>query len=130
MPKGKWLLTVRLDFSASHQIRHYQGKCEALHGHNFGVEVVVSGDRTNDKTGMLVDFKDMKRETRKVLETLDHKHLNDIEPFLELSPSSEHIARYVYQSLKPEVVKLGANLEHVTVSEKAAQSATYFEEDE
>ena len=61
MTKGAfWRLTVRDDFSAGHALRHYEGKCERMHGHNFAVELTVQGQRLTRDTEMLLDFKTLK----------------------------------------------------------------------
>ncbi len=124
---GKWKLTIKQDFAASHQLRNYGGKCENMHGHNFGVEVVVQGDKLDDKVHYLVDFKEIKRLTKSVLDRLDHHHLNEVECFTEINPSSENIAMFIYGELKgnmPENVELA----EVSVSEKDSSKATYWEE--
>ena len=124
---GKWKLTITQDFSSSHQLRNYGGKCENMHGHNFGVEVVVEGDRLDDRVEYLVDFKELKKRTKAVLEKLDHKHINDVPPFTEINPSSENLARFIYRELvdnMPENVRLA----EVSVSEKDSSKATYWEE--
>jgi 6-pyruvoyltetrahydropterin/6-carboxytetrahydropterin synthase len=124
---GKWKLTITQDFSSSHQLRNYGGKCENMHGHNFGVEVVVEGDRLDNRVEYLVDFKELKRRTKAVLEKLDHKHINDVPPFTDINPSSENLARFIYQELAdnmPENVRLA----EVSVSEKDSSKATYWEE--
>lgn len=124
---GRWKLTITQDFSSSHQLRNYGGKCENMHGHNFGVEVVVQGDKLDDKVHYLVDFKELKKRTKAVLDQLDHKHLNEVPPFTEINPSSENIAMFIYQELKsamPENVELA----EVSVSEKDSSKATYWEE--
>lgn len=125
---GHYRLTVVREFSASHQIENYCGKCEELHGHNFGVEVVVRGENPDPSTGMLLDFKILKQTTNDVLDTLDHKHLNKLEIFKGISPSSEHIARYVFGEIKARLAAYDVVLQEVTVSEKAGQSATYYED--
>ena len=124
---GKWRLTVTQDFSASHQLRNYGGKCENMHGHNFGVEVVVEGDKLDDKVEYLVDFKDVKRRTKAVLDRLDHKHLNEVECFVDCNPSSENIARFIYRELKGDMPD-NVRLAEVSVSEKDSSKATYWEE--
>ncbi|MBG0791139.1 MAG: 6-carboxytetrahydropterin synthase QueD [Desulfovibrionaceae bacterium] len=124
---GKWRLTITQDFSSSHQLRNYGGKCENMHGHNFGVEVAVEGDRLDERVEYLVDFKEIKRRTKDVLDRLDHKHLNDVPPFTEINPSSENLARFIYRELAgnmPENVRLA----EVSVSEKDSSKATYWEE--
>lgn len=120
-------LTVTSDFSAAHQLRHYQGKCERMHGHNFGVEAVVQGSSLRPDTGILMDFKELKRLLNQVLESLDHRLLNDVRFFADQNPSSENLARYVYTELAPRLPQ-GVSLVEVTVSEKDSSRATYREE--
>jgi 6-pyruvoyltetrahydropterin/6-carboxytetrahydropterin synthase len=62
-----------------------------------------------------------------VLQRLDHKHLNEVECFTEINPSSENLARFIYRELRdamPERVRLA----EVSVSEKDSSKATYWEE--
>lgn len=124
---GKWKLTITQDFSSSHQLRNYGGKCENMHGHNFGVEVVVEGDKLDDRVQYLVDFKELKQRTKAVLDRLDHKHLNEVPPFDEINPSSENIAMFIYKELAPSMPG-EVRLVEVSVSEKDSSKATYWEE--
>ena len=96
-----WRLTVRSDFSAAHALRHYQGKCESPHGHNFNVEVVVEGEKLSEDTELLMDFKEIKAMLKVVLEQLDHKDLNLTPMFSVKNPSSENIAAWIYKELQP-----------------------------
>lgn len=127
MSSSHWLLTVRGEFSAAHALRHYQGKCENTHGHNFSVEAVVRGENLQEGTEFLVDFSLLKLRLKDVLETLDHKDLNQTPPFDRQNPSSENISRHIFQSLAPLVEPYGVRLDSVTVGEKSAQRATYCE---
>jgi 6-pyruvoyltetrahydropterin/6-carboxytetrahydropterin synthase len=127
MPVSIWRLTVRSEFSAAHALRHYAGKCEALHGHNFAVEVLVEGKKLDDKTELLMDFKEIKLRLNSVLEKLDHQNLNLLTFFGEQNPSSENIAAWIFKNLKPLFINETAQLVSVTVAEKSAQSATYME---
>lgn len=122
-----WRLAVRDEFSAGHALRCYQGKCERLHGHNFSVEAVVEGETLQPGTEFLADFSVLKKDLKAVLDELDHTVLNETPPFDRLNPSSENLARHIYQRLAPAVALRGVRLHCVTVGEKAAQSATYFE---
>ena len=128
MSSSFWRLAVRSEFSSSHALRNYQGKCENLHGHNFAVEAVVQGDTLTPDTELLLDFSVIKDELKRVLEALDHRDLNTTPPFDRLNPSSENLSRHIFKQLAPHVQKHGVRMHSVTVSEKAAQSATYFEE--
>ena len=127
MGKGIWRLTVRSEFSAGHALRHYEGKCEHTHGHNFAVEAVVEGDALTPDTELLLDFKVIKTALKRVLEKLDHRVLNDTPPFDRSNPSSENLARHIWQALRDELREYPVRMHSVSVSEKSAQSATYME---
>ncbi|MFH1338367.1 MAG: 6-carboxytetrahydropterin synthase QueD [Candidatus Omnitrophota bacterium] len=116
-------IKVTGEFSSAHNLRGYRGKCEELHGHNWKAEVIVSGKKL-DKTGMLMDFKKLKFRLNKILDKLDHKHLNRLGYFDKINPTSENIAKYIYDSLKLQTV----NPESVTVWESDRSSATYYGE--
>ena len=112
------------DFSAAHSLREYKGQCEELHGHNWKVEVTAISARLN-KIGLVVDFRHLKKELKSVLELLDHKHLNKLSYFVKVNPSSENIAKFIYNKLtiksaiKPYKLK-------VTVWENERSSTTYY----
>lgn len=115
-------LRVESDFSAAHNLRGYEGKCEELHGHNWKVELAVESNQL-DKLGMVLDFKFLKDRLNFVLEALDHKYLNDLAYFKEVNPTSENIASYIYGCLKKEIPALL----NVTVWESDKARATYEE---
>lgn len=127
MSKGKWRLKVKKDFSAAHRLRNYCGKCENMHGHNFGVEVEIEGDRLDDKVEILMDFKELKKELDAVLEDLDHKDLNEVDFFKERNPSSENLAFYIYRNLAKRLENHEVTLVSASVSEKESSVATYSE---
>ena len=129
MSRPIWRLAIRGEFCAAHALRHYQGKCERLHGHNYGVEVTVQGERLLPDTELLLDFTDMKAMLKQALESLDHQFLNDVPPFNDINPSAENLARYIWQRLAP-LLPQAVQLHSVTVSEKDIQSATYMELEE
>src|SRR5262245_37045621 len=82
-------VSIEMEFSSAHALRGYRGKCENTHGHNYRVEVHVRGERLDD-IGLLVDFRELKAATRRVVEYLDHKNINELPPFdVELNPSAE-----------------------------------------
>lgn len=119
--KGKmYTVKVTSRFSSAHNLRGYKGKCEELHGHNWLVEVAASrGDL--DNIGMVTDFKELKAILEEVLSELDHKHLNEIEYFSKVNPTSENIAKFIYDSL----IKERPDISYVTVWETDTSSATY-----
>ena len=117
-------VTVKKTFSAAHRINEIGGKCEALHGHNFLVEVSVAAESLNEE-GLLIDFRILKRWTEEVLDQLDHKFLNELEYFKKRNPSSEQIARYLYDRIDERAWKEKTHLSRVTVWESENSCATY-----
>jgi 6-pyruvoyltetrahydropterin/6-carboxytetrahydropterin synthase len=91
-------VTVEQTFAAGHSLREYKGKCENVHGHNYRVQVTVEGEKLN-RIGLLVDFVDLKRAVRQVIEKLDHQFINDVEPFTTLNPSAENLAKYFHDEV-------------------------------
>jgi len=114
------------NFSAAHFLRGYKGKCENLHGHNWKVEVIVSSVKLNS-CGMVMDFNELKKNTGAVLDDFDHKHLNELEYFKEVNPSSENIACYIYNKLKEKFTGEDCRLEEVNVWETDTSCASYKE---
>ena len=120
-------LVVETNFSSAHQLRGYKGECEKLHGHNWKVQVHVVAEKLNE-LDMAIDFHELKDFVREVIAPLDHGFLNDLFPFTEKNPSSENIAKWIFDSLKKKVNDNNLRLSAVTVWESETTSATYFEE--
>jgi 6-pyruvoyltetrahydropterin/6-carboxytetrahydropterin synthase len=118
-------ISVYSHFSGAHRLRYLHGKCEELHGHNWKVEASVVSGRLN-KEGVVIDFKILKQKVEKVLKSLDHSYLNDHPYFSGKEPSSENIAKYVFDKLKGELKGHPATLKRVTAWESEAACATYF----
>jgi len=116
-------IKVTESFSGAHNLRHYKGKCEALHGHNWKIEVSLSGEKLNSQ-GMLLDFKVLKNKLRHVLSVLDHKFLNNLVFFKKTNPTSENIACFIYRRLSGS---LGKKKIKVTVWETENSSASFTE---
>jgi 6-pyruvoyltetrahydropterin/6-carboxytetrahydropterin synthase len=97
---------VRRHFDAAHALRGYQGPCERLHGHRW--QVVVCAERVSlDELGLALDFGVLKRELDGVLAQFDHTNLNETPPFDALNPSSEHIARVIYEQMRARLPEAG-----------------------
>lgn len=121
-------LMIESSFSSAHQLRGYKGKCENLHGHNWKVQVYVTSNQLNE-IDLVIDFHEVKDMTNQIISKLDHTMLNNVYPFTEINPSSENLARWIFESLKEKmagysVIKISA----VTVWESATASATYYED--
>lgn len=92
---------------AAHRLPNLPGdhKCSRLHGHSFRVELHVAGG-VEESTGWVMDFADIGRLFEPVYKRLDHHYLNDIDG-LE-NPTSENLARWIWQQLKPALSHLSA----------------------
>ena len=122
-------VTVEAGFSSGHYLRNYFGKCENPHGHNYKVRVTLAG-RELDTTGLLLDFKLLKQVLRPVIDRIDHQMLNDIEPFIELNPSAENIARFFYDETNQQLAAMTScrvRVKDCTIWETDTTTATYYE---
>ncbi len=119
-------VTIKKYFSAAHVLKEIGGKCESLHGHNFLVEVTVAGDALNGED-LLIDFRDLKKWIKEILEHLDHKYLNEVEAFRDINPSSERVAKFIYDLLTEKIKSLNLSLmvSGVTVWESDNARVTY-----
>jgi len=114
------------NFAAAHYLKGFRGKCENLHGHNWKVEVVLRG-KSLEGNGILVDFGEVKAATREALEEVDHKYLNELPFFSENNPSSENIARFLFERLSAKLNTSNRRLHSVSAWESADACATYME---
>ena len=117
-------ITIEDHFSAAHYLTEYDGKCERVHGHNYVVQVTVKGSKRN-KAGLVMDFGTLKGALAEILSELDHHLLNDLEPFQEMSVSSENIAEYLYGRLAPEVDTEDVKVSKVAVWESPTSCAAF-----
>ncbi len=119
-------LTVKASFSAAHSLRDYEGPCSNLHGHNWVVEIVVCGEELMPN-GILVDFGDIKKATSDVLSPLDHTNLNETPPFDSENPTSENLARWIYEQVGQRVNTERLKVMRVNVREAETSCASYYE---
>lgn len=106
-------ITKRFNFCYGHYLPNHPGKCKNQHGHNAELEVTVTRIRggVHVKTGMVMDFGDLKQVVSPILEILDHQYLNVLDRqkitsdnvisatrLVEL-PTAEHIARYIFEEI-------------------------------
>ncbi|HEU4683346.1 MAG TPA: 6-carboxytetrahydropterin synthase [Nitrospira sp.] len=108
------LLTKRIEFAAAHRYvrpewdeatnRAVFGPCynAPAHGHNYLLEVTVSGE-VDPHTGMVINLFDLKRVLLGVLEEFDHMNLNlDMPYFRDRIPTSENLTRVLWSKLESQ----------------------------
>ncbi len=116
---------IKTHFAGAHHLRDYPGDCEKPHGHNWKIEVAVRATAL-DHCGMGIDFKVLKKIVGGVVDKLDHNDLNTLPYFQDINPSSEHIARFIFDEVRPQLNSDRYALYSVTVLETDSQGLTYF----
>ncbi|MGI6736539.1 MAG: 6-carboxytetrahydropterin synthase QueD [Anaerovoracaceae bacterium] len=114
------LLIKEFEFDAAHNLVHYHGKCERLHGHTYKLVVKLRGSR--DSEDMIYDFSRLKRLVEEeILSRFDHQYLNDFLP----QPTAENIAVYIWDKLEPLVRTDNAALHEIEVWETKTSGVVY-----
>ena len=133
-------LTRRYRFPAAHVLAHpdlppaenerIYGKCAnpAGHGHDYGLEVTVTGP-VDPESGQIVDRDALDAlVTRRVLDRFGYRMLNEDEAFAERVPTAENIAAAIFEELAPAVLDAtGARLARVGLHETRKNSFEYGE---
>ena len=117
-------VSIEAGFSAAHSLRNYGGQCENLHGHNWRVLVTVSSAKPDD-AGLVMDFKKLRGITNELIEKFDHVNLNDLPEFKNENPTTENIARIVFDGLSAAVNGESVRVKEVRVGETEGSWASY-----
>ena len=120
-------LKVVTRFAAAHQLTMVGAKCENMHGHNWKIEVCVTGNKLN-AGGVLMDFGEIKTHLADVMKKLDHKFLNELDYIPDGKPSSENIAYFVATELQHKIDNDSICISRVTAWESDDACATYVVE--
>ncbi len=120
-------LRKKFKFEASHQLPNHDGKCQRLHGHSWVGWIEVQGPSTmvyGPKAGMLMDYGDLAKILDPIVEGyLDHLHLNESTSLK--NPTSEELAKWLYQMLSPKFPEWGPQLVAVVIEETCTSYAEY-----
>jgi 6-pyruvoyltetrahydropterin/6-carboxytetrahydropterin synthase len=122
----QFVLKTTLDFASAHQLHGYPGDCAQLHGHNWKIEVQVIGQKLND-IGMVIDFKEIKRQAKEVAKELDHTYLNDHPYFKTNNPTAENMAVYLYREIESRIATDLVKMHSITVWENERNCVIYSE---
>ncbi len=117
-------LSVTESFSAAHRLCGYAGPCSNLHGHNWKVRVGLQAGKL-DPIGMAMDFGVIKKHLQAILDELDHAYLNDLPDFREANPTSENLAKYIFERLDAALAGSSASVCEVEICESERSSVIY-----
>ena len=126
---ASYLLKVATEFASAHTLRAYPGACSRMHGHNWKVELEVVATALDD-VGMGIDFKQMKSAANEVGDRLDHRYLNDLDPFTEINPTAENIAAYMYREIAAKLNSDTIRVAAVTLWETDRACVRYSQENQ
>lgn len=126
---ASYQLKVVTEFASAHTLRDYPGACSRMHGHNWKLELEVVASALDD-VGMGIDFKQMKAAANEVGDRLDHRYLNELEPFNEINPTAENIAAYMYREIAAILNSDTVRVKAVTLWETDRACVRYSEENE
>jgi 6-pyruvoyltetrahydropterin/6-carboxytetrahydropterin synthase len=114
------ILIKEFEFDAAHNLIHYHGKCERLHGHTYKLIVKLEGIPDNE--GMIYDFVELKNIVKeKVVDRFDHSYLNDIIP----QPTAENISIFVWKELEVLLKRDNCKLYEIEVWETKTSGIIY-----
>ena len=119
-------IEITRHFSGAHRLDGYPGDCRKLHGHNWLVTVRLTAEKL-DEIGIAVDFKVLKHELDGCLDRFDHAYLNELDLFADCNPTSENLARVIYQELGKRLNGDGVRVAKVSVAESPGSCASYYE---
>ena len=124
---ASYKLKTITEFASAHTLRDYPGACSRMHGHNWKVELEVIATSLDD-VGMGVDFKKMKNAANEIGDQMDHRYLNDLEPFTQINPTAENIAAYMFQEISSRLNSDSIKVHAVTLWETDRACVRYSEE--
>jgi 6-pyruvoyltetrahydropterin/6-carboxytetrahydropterin synthase len=121
-------VVVEQEISAGHQLRGYQGKCENCHGHNWQVRLEVLTP-VLDALGLAIDFGILKSVLKGILESYDHRMLNELPEFAAQNPTSENLAKVIYGRAKADLARIQpvVTIKCVVVWESPRAFVRYYE---
>jgi 6-pyruvoyltetrahydropterin/6-carboxytetrahydropterin synthase len=124
---ARYELKVVTEFASAHTLRDYPGACSRMHGHNWKVELEAVATAL-DEVGMGIDFKAMKKAANEVGDQLDHRYLNDLEPFKTVNPTAENIAAYMFREISGRLNSNTIKVTALTLWETERACVRYTEE--
>ena len=127
-----YTIRTKAQFESAHSIRDYipdpnnPGKFldEPIHGHTWIIEAFASSNKVDKRTGFALDFLTLKKKVDELAEYFDHKLINEVNPFNKINPSTENIAKYIYNEVN-KIIPSGSKLEKIRVFEGPNNYAEY-----
>jgi len=117
-------IIIKSEFSAAHKVRFHKGEEESLHGHNWMVEARISGKKLN-VNGMVLDFMPTRELLKNTLAELDHRNLNELPVLGSENPTTERIARFIFEKIEKVIASKTTKLVSITLWETHSCAVIY-----
>jgi 6-pyruvoyltetrahydropterin/6-carboxytetrahydropterin synthase len=117
-------INVTATFPGAHRLDGYTGACKNLHGHNWKVRVQLATEIT-DELGMAIDFGIVKKYLKDLIDNFDHQYLNELPWFEKQNPTSENIARVIYEEMQKLLTNDIIHVNEVEIWESETTSIVY-----
>ncbi len=119
-----FIINIKSNFSAAHNIVGYKGDCANVHGHNWNIRLALICNKI-DEIGMTIDFKILKKEFNYLLKEFDHENLNSLACFDDCNPTSEIIAQKIFEKSQLVFNSEITSVYEIEVSESEKYSVIY-----
>lgn len=117
-------LSYSKSFVAAMKLPNNNGPCGNLHGHTYNVTTTVARGSLNED-GMVIDYFNLAEKLNDILKKLDHKFLNELEYFKNTPPTSENIAKYIFDNIQKKLLEDQVKVTKVTISEDRDVTVSY-----
>jgi 6-pyruvoyltetrahydropterin/6-carboxytetrahydropterin synthase len=117
-------VTVTARFEAAHNLIHYPGGPEPLHGHSYKVEAVLESEELQQHD-LAVDFLAARRALEAIAAEFDYRYINEHPAFAGRNTSAENLARYLAERLQTSGILGAVRVAEVTVWEGPENRAAY-----
>jgi len=118
-------IDIQREFASAHCLKGYNGNCSEIHGHNWVVQAFVQAEEL-DGIGIAMDFRSLRNELEDILKSLDHSFLNKIPPFDKINPTSENLAKFIFEKLSEKINSEKVKVSKIRVCESPGSGATYI----
>ena len=124
MKVAMFIINIKSNFSAAHNLVGYKGDCAKVHGHNWNVRLALKCNKI-DELGMTIDFKILKSKFNNLLQEFDHENLNSLKCFENSNPTSELIAQKIFEKAQLVFNNESTSVFEIEVSESEKYSVIY-----
>tara|TARA_R110000868_G_scaffold410505_4_gene698822 strand:- start:64923 stop:65303 length:381 start_codon:yes stop_codon:yes gene_type:complete len=114
---AQYTLKIVTRFNAARALRHYEGKCANIHGHDFRLEAEINTPAPDEDKGLVVDFYDIKQVMTQVADKFDHQFINEVAPFDVINPTDENLAKWLFEHLQELLTDPNVSVAAVTLWE-------------